>query len=290
MPQSLAQAIADLTGERPDRIAALSGGCVGDVFTAEMPSGRDLVAKVGDGPGSGLELEGRMLGYLARHSDLPVPGVVAASDELLLMEKLDAGGSLNRDAQRHAGELVARLHAITADPGEQGGFGFAYDTVIGGLHQPNPLTSSWRAFFAEQRLIHMGREAERAGRLPTRLMARIERFAGAVERWIDEPERPSLVHGDMWSGNVLAAGGRITGFIDPAIYFADPEIELAFTQLFSTFGDAFFDSYRELRPIKPGFFEERRDIYNLYPLLVHVRLFGGSYVASVERTLARFGY
>ena len=278
--------IEAITGQRPDRISALSGGCVGDVYKAEMPSGRDLVAKVGDGPGSGLKLEGRMLVYLAEHAHLAVPQVLFADDELLLMERVDAGGGLGRDAQRHAAELVAALHAITTDQG----FGFNFDTVIGGLHQPNPWTASWRAFFAEQRLIYMGREAERAGRLPTAVMARVERFAGAIERWIDEPAQPSLIHGDMWTGNVLSAHGRITGFIDPAIYFADPEIELAFTTLFGTFGDAFFERYNELRPMRAGFVEARRDIYNLYPLLVHVRLFGGSYVGSVERTLAHFGF
>ena len=93
----------------------------------------------------------------------------------------------------------------------------------------------------------------------------------------------------MWSGNVLTKDGRIAGFVDPAIYYADSEIELAFSTLFSTFGDAFFRRYDELRPLRPGFFEERRDLYNLYPLLVHVRLFGGSYVGSVERALARYG-
>ena len=83
---------------------------------------------------------------------------------------------------------------------------------------------------------------------------------------------------------------RIAGFVDPAIYYADAEIELAFSTLFATFSDAFFSRYGEIRPIKPGFFEERCDIYNLYPLLVHTRLFGGHYAGSVERTLKRFGY
>ena len=84
--------------------------------------------------------------------------------------------------------------------------------------------------------------------------------------------------------------GRIAGFVDPAIYYADAEIGLAFSTLFSTFSDAFFARYGEIRPMRPGFFEERRDIYNLYPLLVHARLFGGHYASSGERTLKRFGY
>jgi len=106
---------------------------------------------------------------------------------------------------------------------------------------------------------------------------------------LPEPERPSLIHGDMWGGNVLCRNGAVAGFVDPAIYYADAEIELAFSTLFSTFGDAFFSRYRELRDIRPGFFETRVPLYNLYPLLVHVRLFGGGYVAQVERTLTRFG-
>ena len=118
----------------------------------------------------------------------------------------------------------------------------------------------------------------------------LEKLADSVGRWLEEPAQPSLVHGDMWGGNVLAANGRITGFIDPAIYFADAEVELAFSTLFGTCGDDFFSRYGEHRPIAPGFFEERRDLYNLYPLLVHVRLFGGSYVGSVSGILNKFGF
>jgi len=88
---------------------------------------------------------------------------------------------------------------------------------------------------------------------------------------------------------VLAKGGRITAFLDPAIYHAEPEMELAFISLFNTFGERFFRCYGELRGIRPGFFEERRHLYNLYPLLVHVYFFDGHYVNSVESILRRFG-
>ena len=99
---------------------------------------------------------------------------------------------------------------------------------------------------------------------------------------------PSLIHGDLWTGNVLCHDSRIAGLVDPAIYHADAEIELAFATLFGTFGDAFFARYTEHRPLAPGFFEARRDLYNLYPLLVHTALFGGSYARSVDRTVRRF--
>jgi len=280
--------IEAIVGERPLRLSVLSGGCVGEVYRAVMPSGRDLVAKVGraETESSGLALEGFMLDYLSTHSDLPVPKVCSADDSLLLMDMVESGGGLGTVVQRDAARHVSALHNLTTPLG----FGFECDTVIGGLHQPNPWMPKWCDFFRDHRLMYMGREAERVGRLPTALMRRLTLFCEVLDRWITEPAHPSLIHGDMWTGNVLSASDHISGFIDPAIYYADPEIELAFTTLFSTFGDAFFSRYHELRPIRSGFFEERRDIYNLYPLLVHARLFGGSYVASVDRTLSKFGH
>ncbi len=201
-----------------------------------------------------------------------------------MLSHLETSGPLNASVQEDAADHLARLHRVTGRH-----FGLERDTLIGGLRQPNPETSSWRTFFVEQRLHFMGRQAMDAGRLPASLFKRIETLCGSLGRWIEEPAAPVLIHGDMWTGNVLCHRGRIAGFVDPAIYYADAEIELAFSTLFGTFGDAFFDRYQEHRPLAPGFFEERRDLYNLYPLLVHVRLFGGSYVNSVEWIVKKFG-
>ncbi len=262
----------------------IKGGCVSNVFTVKLTNGVELVAKVGD-EGSGLEIEGYMLQYLADIGlDLPVPDVLYADDKILLMTHLPDGDQIDPRAERHAAELLAAMHDINSPS-----FGFERDTVIGGLNQKNPSKNSWLEFFRDYRLLDMGYRCLAAGCLPKTVMSRVERLAGRLGEWIEEPSRPSLIHGDMWSGNVLCCDGRITGLIDPAIYFADAEIELAFTTLFSTFGEDFFARYREFRQIKPGFFEDRCDLYNLYPLLVHVRLFGGSYVRSIEQTLRRFG-
>ncbi len=284
VPAPLGDAIERATGARPEGGQRLSGGCVGEVYRLDLSDGRRVVAKIG-GPGGGLALEGWMLTYLEEHSNLPVPSVVHASDELLVMDYVESGGGLDARAQAHAAELLAELHGVGAPR-----FGLVRDTVIGGLPQPNPESASWLALFRDHRLLYMGREALAAGRLPASLMGRIESFAAHLGRWLDEPEQASLIHGDMWGGNILAKGGRITGFVDPAIYYADPEIELAFSTMFATFTDPFFDRYGELRPLRPGFFEVRRDIYNLYPLLVHVRLFGGGYVDGVASTLKKFGF
>ncbi len=266
-------------------IATLSGGCIGQVYRVWLADGRSLVVKVDDAPDSQLSVEGYMLRYLRQHSALPVPDVVHAENGLLIMSFLPGESHFEASAQAHAAELLAALHNVTADQ-----FGLEQDTLIGGLLQPNPPMDSWLDFFREARLLFMGREGVRANRLPGALFARLEKFADHLHNWLLEPERPSLIHGDVWTTNVLAWEGKITGFVDPAIYYAHAEIELAFTILFGTFGRPFFERYDDILPIAPGFFEERRDIYNLYPLLVHVRLFGGSYVNSVERTLRQFGY
>lgn len=266
-------------------VAPLSGGCIGQVYWVRLANGATAVVKVDDSAHPQLDIEGYMLRYLAEHSALPVPQVWHSDPRLLIMSFLPGDSRFSTAAQAHAADLLAALHAITAPA-----FGLERDTLIGGLHQPNPWTDSWLTFFRERRLLYMGREGVRSGRLPAAVLARLEKFCGQLERWLAEPERPSLLHGDVWTTNVLAVGERITGFVDPAIYYGHPEIELAFTTLFGTFDRAFFARYQELRPIPPGFFEERRDIYNLYPLLVHVRLFGGSYVQSVVNSLRRFGF
>ncbi len=283
MDRDLEDAVARAAGSPPRRFSALGGGCVGDVYRVDLDNGERLVVKLGEA-GGGLAIEGLMLDTLAANG-LPVPRVLHAEDRLLVMTWIETSGGLTATAQAEAADLLAALHGVTADR-----FGFQGDTLIGGLRQPNPWEENWLTFFRDHRLMDMGRQALEAGRLPKRTMARLETLAGRLERWLEEPVRPSLIHGDMWGGNVLCRDGHIAGFVDPAVYYADPEIELAFSTLFGTFGDPFFARYRDLRPLRPGFFEERRDLYNLFPLLVHVRLFGGSYVASVESTLVRFGY
>jgi fructosamine-3-kinase len=260
----------------------LTGGCIAEVLRVSLDDGACLVAKLADA--GGLEPEAWMLRYLAAHSELPVPAVVHDDDRLLVIEWVENdGGSIDAGAERHAAELLAALHGVSSHA-----YGLERATVVGGLPQPNPWTPRWLDFFRDHRLLYMGRRALDSGSLPARTFVRLEALCGRLDRWIEEPVRPALIHGDVWGGNVLVADGRIAAFVDPAIYYADPEMELAFSTLFSTFGDAFFARYRELAGLRGGFFEERRDLYNLYPLLVHTVLFGGGYARSVEHTLRRF--
>jgi fructosamine-3-kinase len=277
--------VEDALGERLRSARPMGGGCIGEVYRVDLADGSTLVAKVDREGASHLEREAYMLRYLRENSDLPVPEVYHGSETLLLMEFVEGSSRFSEGAERHAAELLSGLHGITAEA-----YGHERDTLIGSLDQPNPWTESWTEFFRERRLLYMARVAHEAGRLPAEDLERVEQLAERLDEYLEESGRPSLIHGDVWSANVLAKGDRITAFLDPAIYHADPEVELAFISLFDSFGDAFFEHYVEMRLIRPGFFEGRRDLYTLYPLLVHVYFFGGGYLSSVRSTLRRFGF
>jgi fructosamine-3-kinase len=280
----IADGVEAALGERLLSARPLGGGCIGEVYRAELENGTPVVAKVDRGGKPRLDREAYMLRYLRENSGLPVPEVYHSSPELLLMEFVEGTSSFSRGAERHAAELLVALHGVTARE-----YGHERDTLIGSLDQPNPQTASWVEFFREHRLLYAARVARERGRLSAELHGRVEHLAEKLDELIGEPAPPALVHGDAWSANVLAQGDRVTAFLDPAIYHADPEIELSYISLFNSFGGSFFEHYAELRPIRPGFFDERRHLYALYPLLIHVYYFGGAYVDRVDATLRRFG-
>jgi len=255
-------------------------------FKVDLADGRRLAVKVREGSArADLRLEAYMLGELARHSKLPVPAVHLAEPDLLALDLIETdGGGITPAVERHAAELLAALHATP-----RAFFGYERDTLIGPLPQPNPPSERWIPFFRDHRLLAMARAAEAEGALPGRLLTRLERLAERLPEYLTEPSAPSLLHGDLWTGNVLVRGDRVAGFVDPAIYCGHPEIELAFTTMFGTFGAAFFEAYGALLPLEPGFHELRSALYKLYPTLVHVRLFGSSYLQPIERTLASVG-
>jgi fructosamine-3-kinase len=271
------------------RVTSLSSMPVGfglTGFKVDLADGRKVAVKARQKSArADLRLEAYMLGELARLSDLPVPAVHLSEPDLLVMDYIDNdGGGITPEVERHAAELIAALHAAPRHS-----FGYERDTLIGPLPQPNPPMERWLPFFRDHRLLAMARTAQAEGKLPAKLLMRLERLAERLDTYLGEPEHASLLHGDLWTGNVLVRGQRIAGFVDPAIYCGHPEIELAFTTMFGTFGPTFFEAYEALLPLEPGFHELRSALYKLYPTLVHVRLFGSAYLPPIERTLAHLG-
>jgi fructosamine-3-kinase len=273
-------------GARVTALAPMPVGFGLTGFKVDLADGRRLAVKARQASArADLRLEGYMLCELASHSTLPVPAVHLSEPDLLVMDFIETdGGGITPHVERHAAELIAALHA-TPRPS----FGYERDTLIGPLPQPNPQTDRWIPFFRDHRLLAMARAAQAEGKLPAKLLIRLERLAERLDTYLCEPRHPSLLHGDLWTGNVLVRREQIAGFVDPAIYCGHPEIELAFTTMFGTFGRPFFEAYEALLPLEPGFHELRSALYKLYPTLVHVRLFGSAYLPPIERTLVHLG-
>jgi fructosamine-3-kinase len=263
--------------KRVSAITPLSAANNAQIYRMTCTDGAVFVAKVAS---RGLDVEAWMLKYLKEKTALPVPAVYYSNEHVIIMQFIQSSG-VDGPAHRDAAEHLAALHKIKSDQ-----YGFERDTLIGSLPQPNPKTKDWAKFFAEHRLLHMGREALKEGKIDAKLMKAVEKLAGKVSSLLGAPNPPALIHGDVWGGNVLAGSNKIAAFLDPAIYYADPEIELAFIKLFNTFDGSFFSRYNEINPIRPGF-DERADIYNVYPLLVHTRLFGASYARKTQKLLEK---
>ena len=263
-------------------ITPLSGGCVGDVRLVHLDDGSRVVAKT-DPAGAALDVEAFMLGVLRDRGGAPTPDVIAAEPDLLILAYVPSEGAPSERGLATLAEALAAVHAVTSDR-----FGLERDTRLGPLDLPNPWTDSWPEFYGRWRLQAFARLARDAGRLDAGDARRVDRLCDRLDRLLEPDPTPSLVHGDLWSGNVLWTRGELGALIDPACCFGVDEIDLAMMDLFGGFGRAFWDRYHEIRGVREGFWEQRRAIYQLFPLLVHAHLFGGGYAGQVRAVLDRF--
>ncbi|MAM61441.1 fructosamine kinase family protein [Maritimibacter sp. UBA3975] len=258
-------------GVTADRIAgrrALHGGDLSNVTMLTLQGGDRIVAKTGPM----VDREARMLSAMA-DAGAPVPAVIGVSEGVLLLEALDEGRA---DATSWAatGHALRRLHDATGP-----GYGWDEDYSFGPVGILNAARDDWPDFWAANRiLVH-------APHLPGGLAPRLANLAEALPRLLPKTPRPALLHGDLWSGNLLFGAPPAVYFIDPACCWGDPEVDLAMLHLFGSPGAAFDESYG---PLPPGW-EERRAVYTLWPALVHLRLFGAGYRGMVDRLLTGLG-
>lgn len=285
---ALRRSTADDPG--PLRFEPCGGGCINQAARVRA-RGRDLFVKWNDHPlPRQFEAEAAGLGALrdaageAGATALQVPEVVAFDDggpgrAFLALAWVDAGAP-GRGHDEALGRGLAGLHR-RADPR---GFGFELDGYCGATPQPNPWTSDWVEFYRRHRLEHQLALARGRG-LPGADAAPIARLLDRLPDLLDASDRSALIHGDLWSGNVMTdrAGGPT--LVDPAAHFAHREAELGMMALFGGFSARVFDAYHEAWPLREGW-RERLPLYSLYHVLNHYNLFGGSY-GSQAATIAR---
>ena len=293
-----------------NRSSGVGGGCINDAHRLETTAGLFFV-KYNDAsryPGM-FEAEARGLDLLRKSNTVDVPKVVGAGDtgrySLLVLEYIDTA-SQEADFWETFGAGLAAMHKKVmpenegrptlapdnaAAPKDRASkahtlFGLDHDNYIGSLPQSNRRHDNWIDFFVSERLEAQLKRAIDHSRVNRDLAQMFEKlYRHLPDFFPDEP--PALLHGDLWSGNYMCGSNGQAVIIDPAVYYGHRYMDLGMSKLFGGFSSAFYKAYDEAYPLEPSW-QQSMDIANLYPLMVHVNLFGGSYPGSVKSILRRF--
>ncbi len=266
------------------RATRVSGGDIHDAYGCTLADGTKVFVKTNPRPSEGMfDAEARGLKWLADASALRVPRVLAATERLLALEWVEPqrGSAL---ADERLGRGLAALHAVVPP-----GFGLDHDNFIATLPQPNlhrtDQVGGWAGFYRTHRIQPM---IDRAGMLlGAKLRARLDRLLDRLPALFSDEEPPARLHGDLWGGNRMTAANDEPVVFDPAVYGGHREMDLAMMKLFGGFSARVFDAYDEVAPPRAGR-AGRVAICQLYPLLVHVNLFGAGYVGQVERVVEAY--
>ena len=182
-------------------------------------------------------------------------------------------------------DFAIKLSQIHSTKGKM--FGYDFNTPIGGIEQNCNYEESWINFYKTKRLQMVYDLINRKNPMPSNINSGIEKIINNIEKYIPESNNPSLIHGDLWGGNILYDKGKLAGLIDPAIQYADIEFELSYLKFFNTVSNIFFDCYHSHIEIDKGF-NERSGIYELYHALLNVHLWDRSYINIVNKILERY--
>jgi|AntRauTorcE11898_2_1112593.scaffolds.fasta_scaffold11459_3 fructosamine-3-kinase len=287
IPESLNEQVEELLNQAVKNIRPISGGSINQAAKITTGDNQTFFLKWNASAASDMfpkEEKGLSLLYSAK-SGLLVPEIIGSGStreniDFLVIEFIPQG-SANTDSAQQFGRRLAALHKNTADH-----YGLEHDNYIGKLPQSNTQHGNWTEFFVEERLQPQLRAAIKNGKFSSSITKNFEQLYNQLpDSLADEP--PSLLHGDLWGGNYFYDDKGKPVIFDPAVYYGNREIEIAFTHLFGGFSSGFYEAYKQAFPMQPNF-NERKDIYNLYPLLVHTNLFGGSYARQVKKIVKRF--
>lgn len=280
----LRDVVERVLGEPPASLSPVRGGDIGRSARVTLASGERLFVKhyPAAAPDT-VAREAEGLRWLARAEALPV-ATVRGIDELHRVLVLDwiEPGRPTAGGDADFGRGLAALHRFGADS-----FGALPDNHIGSLPQSNRAHPTWAEFLGQERIGLQARRAAEAGRLLPADLAGIDRLVGRLPDLVGPDEPPARLHGDLWGGNRLADAQGRSWLIDPAAYAGHREMDLAMMRLFGGFSERVFDAYAEAHPLAPGA-EERVALCQLYPVLVHLNLFGGSYLESARRIVGRY--
>jgi fructosamine-3-kinase len=262
----------------------VSGGSINDAYQIKTEQGKFFL-KLNSSTRFPLmfETESKGLKLLGKSNfSVPEPLQVGVVDnaQFILMKWIEQG-SPNHDFWNVFGRSLAELHSISSK-----GFGLDHDNYIGSLPQHNEMAETWAEFFQNKRLKPQIEMARANGRLTSKMTVGFDSLFKQLPDLFPK-EKPSLLHGDLWSGNMMVSSYGSPCIFDPAVYYGHREMDLAMMALFGGFGESWVDAYNEVYPLALGW-QDRIPLGQLYPLMVHVNLFGGGYAASVERILNQF--
>jgi fructosamine-3-kinase len=268
-------------------VSRLGGGDINEAYRVKLGDGTDAFVKTREDaiPGE-YEAEAAGLRWLAEPGLLRTPAVLEVDECYLALEWVEPG-EMSPDGALELGRALAGTHAagapaFGAPPGLEGAA-----TGFGSLRLPNEPTPDWPSFYAERRLMPLLALAREHGALSGEAARAVESVCERIGELCGPSEPPARLHGDLWSGNVMADHDGRPWLIDPSAYGGHREIDLAMLRLFGAPSQRIFDAYEEAAPLADGW-RERVALYQLAPLLVHAVLFGGSYGAAVERAASRY--
>ena len=274
--------------ERIKSTSSVSGGCIADSRKLQLESGKVFFLKQLRGSNSGaFDAEESGLEELRKSGTVNVPEVVHKGADFLLLQWIEAGYSKSNSSMEMLGRQFAELHRYRGKK-----FGFFEDNLLGDSPQSNKPSKegslNWAVFYVENRLEFQTSLAVKNGYATPELRNLMDNLIKKIPDLISgTEEEPSLLHGDLWSGNYLIDESGIPWLIDPAVYYGHREADLAMTSLFGGFSNTFYSAYKSTYPISPGYVE-REPLYQLYHLLNHLNLFGKGYYRHVISILKRY--